>query len=159
MSYRQYKSVWIVENVAFAGGYNLYETKGRKDQFSGFLGWAGNLAGAREWITEHPLPDAKVPRKKAAPSTNKARIAAAPLVRKLKRGDAVSLEFRFMGLVSYESYLIERVRLNQVWIDAHDHPFDATTGRYSRDEGGARRELKFDGGSRAAQSAREHRLA
>ena len=157
MSFRQYKSVWIVENVAFSGGYNLYETKAANNKFSGFLGWAGTLAGARKWITQYPLPGRKRPQTKAAP-TNKVRVHAAPIVRKPKKGDTVSLEFRYMGLVSYEPYVIDRVRLNQVWIESHDHPFDAATGRYSRDEGDARRELKFDSGCRAAQADLEHRV-
>jgi hypothetical protein len=39
-------------------------------------------------------------------------------MKKPKKNDTVSLRFSYAGLVSYEKYSIERVRLNKVWIDA-----------------------------------------
>lgn len=70
-------------------------------------------------------------------------------VKKPKKGDAVSLKVVGYGLVSWEDATVERVRLNQVWIDGRKEPYTFPDGRGDASLG-LRIDCVFDGGKAAA---------
>lgn len=69
-------------------------------------------------------------------------------MKKPKKGDSVSLKVIGYGLVSWESATIERVRLDQVWIDGRRDPYTYPSG-HGDSSLGLRVDVVFDGGKAA----------
>lgn len=46
----------------------------------------------------------------------------------VKKGDTVTIGFKYMGLVSYEKETVERVTKDKIYCDYSDHPFCRETG-------------------------------
>lgn len=70
-------------------------------------------------------------------------------VKKPKAGDEVSLKVLGYGLTSYESAIVERARLDKVWIDGRREPYTFPEGRGDACLG-LRVDCVFDGGKAAS---------